>query len=127
MVTRDYILIFALLSTPLFAHARTITCEAHGGPLAPKLISWDTDTHVAHLELGRLYTGSVTLTRKFNDGYKVNMVFPNVLYQSELEYIVFPLSHGGGTFRVIGVGYEVIDGKRYLTTGFGEYNASCKS
>lgn len=111
------------------AAATTTICNVNGEVIGPTTVSWDTATGKAKVRSfsGAVYEGKVSLVRKHDKGIKVNLVFPGMgsPYQDEMEYIVFPSSDD--EYRIIGVGYKLIDGRKYLDISDGNFEANCSS
>ena|SRR3989344_3069176 len=123
------------------AMAMSTLCQIEGGlGSVPKVISWDTETKKAKYtdQLNETHIGTVTLSRehdsleatgqKFVRGEKINLFFDygrDYYDISIAEFIIFPVM--GKKYRVIGVGYSTIDGKRFLTQLIAASDAVCIS
>ncbi len=121
--------LFCLTVTALSANASSTICKVSGDSVAPVAISWDTDTNAAKVTFtveGTL-DGRVTLVRKHDSDNKYNLRFitRDQGVNDELEFIVFPT--GQDKYRVIGVGYKVINGERFLNVGRGNSEARCNT
>lgn len=131
-------LIFAtavLLGSPVMATAATTTCTIDGDILGPLLVSWDAGTRVARITLDdhSEHTGRVTRMQdrepRGADGrgegelaQAVNLLFTTIGDEDETEYRVVPTATGSAIF---GVGYDLVDGTRYLATHHHLWQARC--
>ncbi|MFV1976449.1 MAG: hypothetical protein ACC651_11925 [Candidatus Scalindua sp.] len=123
-------LILTLSLVPATSWANLTICKLEESSIGIKAISWDDNTGAAKVTdlLNNSYAGTVTLTRKHNDGKKVNIYiqYDKPYYGDDAaEYIVFPAGLNG--FRVISVSYIVKEKKKYLNTSQGNYSATCLS
>lgn len=129
---RSLLPLLALLALPQ-AHAKTVFCKVDqsNSGMAPTYVTWDNTTKVAKVSYpveGTL-VGRLTLTSQGGSGNEsVNLSFTNIpkpWHDSEWEFIVHePFK---GDFVVIGVGYKVVDGVKYLNSSRGLYDAKCHS
>ena len=131
-------LIFAasmLLGLPVAATAATVTrCTIDGDILGPSLVSWDSESRVAEITLDdhSVHKGRVTRTQDREPRGSVraegevaqadNLLFTTIGARDETEFLVFPTATGSAIF---GVGYDYVDGIRYLATSQGHWQARC--
>lgn len=122
-----FLFLIAIFISPL-ATATTTICNITGDDFSPmQALSWNTETGEAKIRSSsrKVHEGKVSLVRKHSNGLKVNLVFNGFADQDEMEYIVFPALVNG--HRIIGVGYKIIDGQKYLDISDGNYPANCSS
>lgn len=125
------IIIVVLMSILLFSikvFADQYICTINGS-FQFKKIGWDTNTNTAKIidYAGKVYTGRITLNRKFNKrGFKINIniKYKQPFYQEESEFVVFTVGNG---YRVIGVGYIIKNGQKYLDVSHGDHKINCLS
>lgn len=121
---RSVLAVLSLLSAmPAFAVETVVTCKVDGDILGPQRVSWNPDTGVADISLeDGPHRGVVTRTQMRETGHKVNLMFRGIGSEAETEFMIFPTVGG---HMIVGVGYEYADGKRYLATSHGHFQATC--
>lgn len=119
-----------LIASPCI-YAKTTSCGFEENALAPKSLVWDNSSNEAKISYEAFGTlkGKVTLIRKIqNGGEIVNITFtnpPSIFKDAEWEFIIhqpFP-----SQFVIFGVGYKIIDGKKYLNSTRGRFDGKCES
>lgn len=97
--------------------------------LALASISWDTESKQAKIltKADETISGQVTFSRPHNQGVKVNLAFSlserERILNDELEFMIFPTGNSG--YRLVVIGYRVIQGTKVLNTSLGNYEATC--
>ena len=123
------LLAFLVLSP---AHAKTVFCKVEKSDLgAPTYVTWDDTTKVAKISypVDGTLVGKLTLISRGGSGNEaVNLSFtsvPKPWDDSEWEFIVHePFK---GKFVVLGAGYKIVGGVKYLNSWRGLYDAKCDS
>ena len=105
------------------ASAERVSCKVEGDVLGPQRLAWDTETGVAEIDLeSGTRHGVVTRVEPRGNGAKVNFIFKGIDSEEETEFMIFPAAVGYG---LVGVGYNYAEGKKYLATSHGHFQASC--
>jgi len=119
--------ILLTLSTTINIYASQYICKINDS-CDFTTIGWNTVTKTAKLieSSGKVDIGKVTLSRKHDEGFKVNIdiKYVNHSYRDMSEFIIFTV---GKEHRVIGAGFIIKDGKKYLDISYGNHKADCLS
>jgi len=124
------LVIIFLISLSGRALAQSTICKISEQTIGATALAWDADTRVAKFtdQFRDTYVGTVTLVRPHNNGQKINLHFDfgkDHYGVDSVDFIVFPTDEKN--FRVIGAAYKTIDGRKYLTQSYGQYDAACIS
>lgn len=113
------------------AHAAVSRCDVQQpGATGIVWVIFDSQTRKAAVQrMGETAQGRVVLSREHAPyGYKYNLVFNDTLSGGDatalLEVLIFPV--GKSKYRVAAVTTTVVDGKRYLDTNVGNFEATCQ-
>jgi len=101
-------------------------------PIFIKTIGWNNENGRAVVVngLGDKFPAKVVLSKKGAGGGLRTNILVELPEKSDYhplviaEFTVFPANN---THRVIGIGYTIEDGKRYLSSSFGNLEANCQS
>ena len=112
-----------LLMASFSASAERMSCKVEGDVLGPQRLTWDTNTGAAEIDLeSGARHGVVTRVEPRENGQKVNFIFKGVDSEAETEFMIVP---GAVGYVLVGVGYNYADGKKYLATSHGHFQAKC--
>ena len=103
--------------------------HARGDATAPVIVSWDTESKKASAVFALLgqAEGTVKLVRSrksASDTVNIKVKPLKFPFADEVEILIFQGAEGRP--RVIGVGYQYVEGKRYLSSMHGNSEATCQ-
>lgn len=124
-----HLLLATLLATPTCVLADTTICKVAGDSVDPQVVSWDSVSRKARIKYwsGVTYDGMLTLTRKHDDGTKVNLSFAptDSIFGDEYEFIVFTIPGAG--HRMVGASFIYSGGVKRLSSVLGNFEATCST
>lgn len=120
-------IIVLIFSNNVYASSTFCKIEKQGAVNFFKAVTWNEKTKEAELIdwKDKTFSGKVTLSRKHFEGQKVNILVhfkKPYLGINIAEFIVFPVKKD---FRILGSGYVVKKGKRFLNITYGNRTAKC--